>query len=92
MSKGITPLKIRFEEFEREVRGRLQPRDADAFAGQIFFFHVVCGDDDGAVAFAEAGAAIEENVFIAERRVSREADGGDIVGFGERGFVQGLNV
>ena len=42
--------------------------------------HGLVGDDDRAVAFAEAGAAIEQDVFFAQVGVGGEADGRDVVG------------
>src|SRR5262249_5444787 len=38
------------------------------------------------------GAAIHKNILIVDGRISGKADGCNVVGFGERGLVQGLNV
>ncbi len=54
--------------------------------------HGLGGDDDGAVALAETGAAVQQDVFVADGGVGGEADGGDVVGFAEGRFVQSLNV
>ena len=84
--------KIRLVELQRKIRRSFQARHADALALQILRPHGLGGDDDRAVAFAEACAAIEQNIFIAQRRISGETHGGHVVGFRQRGFVQGLNV
>jgi len=36
--------------------------------------------------------AIEQNVFVPESGVGGKADGGDVVGFGERGLIQRLDI
>src|ERR1700674_1642641 len=77
--------KIRLIEFEREIRGGLQPGHGDALAGKFGRLKGLGGNDDGAVAFAEAGAAVEQDVFVAKRWVGGKADGGHVVCFSERG-------
>src|SRR5450432_1068180 len=61
--------EVRLEKFKSEIGAGLQTGDGDALTGQLFFAQGLGGNDDGAVIFAEAGAAIEEDVLVAERRV-----------------------
>src|SRR5260370_720062 len=77
---------------ERQIGGGLQPRHGDWFARQFSWLKGLGGNDDGAVAFAKTGAAIEEDVLIAERGISGKADGGNVVSFRESRFVQRLNI
>src|SRR5205085_1864476 len=85
-------LKVWLEKFQSEICGSFQARDANSLAGKLLWLHRFCGDDDGAVAFAEACPAIEKNILLAETRVSGEANGRDVIRFRKRGFVQRLNV
>src|SRR5215468_392885 len=84
--------KIGLEQLQGKVGGSLESGDGNAFALDLFLFHGLGGNYDGAVAFAKAGAAIEQDVFVANGWVGGEADRGDVVGFNERGFVEGLNI
>src|SRR5208283_174486 len=84
--------KIRLKELQREISGSFQTGHANAQALELLCLQSFCGDNDGAVAFAEAGASIEEDVGVAQRRIGGEAEGGDVVGLRERGFVQRLDI
>src|SRR5260370_20062857 len=79
-------------EFEGEIGRSLHPRHGDALARKLLWLQGLRGNDDGAVAFAETSAAIEEDVLVAERGVGGKADGSDVVSFSERGLVQRLDV
>ena len=74
-------LEIGLIKFKCEEGGGFHSGNADALAGELGGLQGLGGDDDRAVAFAEAGAAIEQDVLIPERGVGGEADGGDVVGF-----------
>src|SRR5262249_11757930 len=84
--------KLRLVELQGEISGSFQSRNRDAFALDVLFFHGLGGDDDGAIAFAETGAAVKEYVFVANGGIRGEADGGDVVRFRDCSFVQSLNV
>src|ERR1700685_2433868 len=49
-------------------------------------------DDDWTVAFAEARAAIEQDVFVGDKRISEKADGGDVVDLFFSSLIQRFNV
>src|SRR5208283_2832508 len=49
-------------------------------------------NDNGAITFAEAGAGVKQDVVVAEGRISGKAEGGDVVGLRESGFVEGLDI
>ena len=84
--------KVRLEKLESEVRGSFEAGNGDALALEVIFLERPGGNDDGAVAFAEAGAAIEKQVLVANGGIGGEADGGDVVGLCEGGFVEGLDI
>src|SRR6266851_9825562 len=84
--------KIRLVKFEGEIGGGLQPRHGDALAHKLRWLKRLGGNDDRAIALAETGAAIEQDVLVAEGGVGGKTDGGDVVGFRERGIVQRLDV
>src|SRR5712692_3202355 len=84
--------KIRLVKFEGEIGGGLQPRHRDALACKLSWFKRLGGNDDRAIALAETGAAIEQDVLVAEGGVGGKTDGGDVVGFGESSLVQRLDI
>src|SRR5260370_7480850 len=84
--------KIRLVKFEGEVGGGLQPRHGDALAPKLRWLKRLGGNDDRAIALAETGAAIEQDVLVAEGGVGGKTDGGDVVGFGESSLVQRLDI
>ena len=84
--------KICLVEFEGEIGRGLQAGHGDALASKLRWLQGLGGNDDGAVAFSEAGAATEQDVLVAESGVSGKANGGDVICFGEGCLVQGLDV
>src|ERR1700693_524603 len=84
--------KVWLVKLQGKVGRGLQPWDADAQTLQVCGPHGAGRNHDGAVAFAKAGTAIEQNIFVSQRGISRKADCGDVVGFGEGRLVERLNV
>lgn len=84
--------KVGLEEPEREIGGSFEAGDSDALAFEVVFFEGSGGDDDGAIALAEAGTAIEEHIFVSDGGIGGKTDGRDVVGFREGGFVEGLDI
>jgi hypothetical protein len=74
-------LEAAFIELKGEIRGSFQARNSDAFTCEFLRFQALHTNDDRAVAFAEAGAAIEENILFSERWISSKANGRDVVRF-----------
>src|SRR5208282_2166484 len=53
--------KIGLKEFEGEISGSFQTGHANAQALEIVCLQSFCGDNDGTVTFAEAGASVEKD-------------------------------
>ncbi len=85
-------LKVRLEEFEGEIGRSLQAGNTDALAHKVLCFQRLGGNDNGAVTFAKAGAAIKQDVLVAKSRISSKADGRDVISLSKRGLVQRLDV
>ena len=84
--------ELRLEKAQGQVRGGAQAGHGDAAAGEFAALHGLGGDDDRAVAIAEAGAAIEQGVFVMQIGVGGEADRRDVVGFVVGGLVERFDV
>src|SRR5260370_39191053 len=82
--------KIRLVKFEGEIGGGLQPRHGDALAHKLKWLKRLGGNDDRAIALAETGAAIEQDVLVAEGGVGGKTNGGGGLGFGGDSLGQRL--
>jgi len=85
-------LKVRRKEPQGEIGGGFQAGYTDALAFEFVGFHGCRRNDDWAITLAKARAAVEQEVFVAEKGVSGEAKGCHVIGFRQCGFIERLNV
>ena len=71
--------EIRLVEFAGQIRGGHRTGDGDALALEFLGLHGPGGDDHGAVAIADAGAAGHEHVLVGDVRIGMIGDGAEIV-------------
>ena len=81
-------LKLRIEDFERQVGRGERAGDGDLDAAQLLGCQRLAGDDHGSVAFAHAAAAAHQRVVLLQVGVGVEADGGYV----EEGLILGSQV
>src|SRR4029077_13043413 len=79
-------------EAQGEVSGGQLAGDRHLAPGEIGAGERLAGDDDRAVAVAEAGARGHDLVAVGQMGVDVEGEGGDLVGALEGGLVQALDV
>ena len=84
--------ELRLEKAQGQIGRSAQAGHGDAAAGEFAALHGLAGDDDRAVAVAEAGAAIEQDVFLVQEGVGGKADGRDVVGLLVGGAVERFDV
>src|SRR5216117_71211 len=88
-SKSLKPTELAGKRIA--VPG-LKTRNGNALSGKLGGLQGFGRNYNRTVAFAETGAAIQEDVFVTKGRIGCKTDGRDVVRFAQRSLVQRLDI